>query len=88
MKPRIYVYKMTTDNGGAPCVWRGLLSLAICKPVIRRMAEKGSIIFGFGSKKIKYDERLLYIAVVTKKPPKGKYSWINSMRSGRIASTS
>jgi len=52
------------------------------------MAEKGSIIFGFGSKKIKYDERLLYIAVVTKKPPKGKYSWINSMRSGRIASTS
>jgi len=70
---KIYVYKMTTDNGGAPCVWRGQLSLAICKPEIRRMAEAGSIIFGFGSNKRNYDERLLYIAVVTEKPHIGDY---------------
>ena len=73
MKPNLYVYKMTADNGGAPCVWEGLLSLAICKGEIRRMAEKGSIIFGFGSKKEPYNEHLLYIAVVTQKLPPGEY---------------
>jgi hypothetical protein len=71
MEPKIYLYKMTTDNGGAPCVWKGLLSLAICKGVIRRKAEKGSVIFGFGGKN--YRERLLYIAEVTDKPDTGKY---------------
>lgn len=73
MGPRIYLYKMTTDNGGAPCVRRGLLSLAICKGVIRRMAEEGSIIFGFGGKE--YRERLIYIAVVTDKLDTGQYYW-------------
>jgi hypothetical protein len=71
MEPRIYVYKMIADNGGAPCVWKGLLSLAICKGEIRRMAKKGAIIFGFGGKK--YGERLLYIAEVTDKSKKGEY---------------
>jgi len=59
----IYVYKMTADNGGAPCVWRGLLSLALCKPAIRRKAGKGDLIFGFGGKE--YGERLIYVAGVT-----------------------
>ena len=36
---KIYVYKMTADTGGAPCVYQGILSLAICKPKIRRKAE-------------------------------------------------
>src|SRR5260370_161577 len=71
MEPRIYVYKMTVDNGGAPCVREGWLNLAICKPAIRRMAGKGSIIFGFGGKT--YGERLLYVANVTKKLIDGKY---------------
>ncbi len=44
----IYVYKMTADNGGAPCVHRRLLSLAICKPKIRKAANRGDLIFGFG----------------------------------------
>jgi hypothetical protein len=70
---KIYVYKMTVDNGGAPCVYRGQLSLAICKPEIRRMAEKGSIIFGFAAKKLSSDERLIYIAVVKEKLSNGDY---------------
>jgi hypothetical protein len=73
MEPRIYVYKMTTDNGGAPCVWKDLLSLAICKGQIRSTAEKGSLIFGFSGKE--YGERLLYIAEVTDKLDRGKYYW-------------
>jgi hypothetical protein len=62
---------MVTDNGGAPCVWHGLLSLAICKPKIRSSASRGALIFGFGGKR--YSERLLYIARVTNKPEIGDY---------------
>src|SRR5262249_55834447 len=61
----IFIYKMVADNGGAPCVFRNLLSLAICKPKIRKSAKKGSLIFGFGGKG--YKERLIYIARVTDK---------------------
>jgi hypothetical protein len=81
-EPRIYVYKMTTDNGGAPCVLDGLLSLAICKPEIRRMAKGKSIIFGFGAKKPEYDERLIYIAVVEEKLSKDEY-YIDSRYTNR-----
>src|SRR5437870_5010478 len=70
-KPNIYVYKMVADNGGAPCVWRNLLSLAICKPMIRRAAAKGALIFGFGGKE--FSERLLYIAKVEKRLEDGEY---------------
>jgi hypothetical protein len=61
----IYVYKMTADSGGAPCVIGRLLSLAICKPRIRKSAREGSFIFGFGGKE--YQERLIYIACVTRR---------------------
>ncbi len=64
-EPDIYVYKMVADNGGAPCVVGSLLSLAICKPKIRRTAGKGALVFGFGGKG--YEERLIYIARVTAK---------------------
>lgn len=69
--PEIYVYKMVTDNGGAPCVRRSVLTLAICKPKIRATAKEGDLIFGFGGKV--YDERLLYVAKVTKKLCNGAY---------------
>jgi len=64
-EPDIYIYKLVADNGGAPCVSGGLLSLAICKPRIRKSAGKGSLVFGFGGKE--YQERLIYIARVTDK---------------------
>jgi Nucleotide modification associated domain 2 len=63
--PRRFVYKLTCDNGGAPCVYRGMLSLAICKPAIRRRAEKGDIIYGFAGSTLHRDNRLVYIAHVT-----------------------
>jgi hypothetical protein len=67
----LYVYKVVADTGGAPCISRGMLSLAICKPKIRRTARKGDLVFGFGGKA--YGERLLYIAEVTEKPEVGGY---------------
>jgi len=67
----IYVYKLITDNGGAPCVFRRRLSLAICKPKIRSSATPGSLIFGFGAKH--HGERLIYIAKLSEKLSEGAY---------------
>ena len=44
-EPDIYVYKIVADIGGAPCVWNNLLSLAICKPMIRKTAAQGFVSF-------------------------------------------
>lgn len=68
---RLYVYKVVADTGGAPCVWKEVLSLALCKPKIRRAARGGDMVFGFGGKD--YGERLIYIAEVTEKPEVGNY---------------
>ena len=70
-KPDIYVYKIVVDSGGAPCVSRNLLSLAICKPKIRKSAGKTSFVFGFGGKE--YEERLIYIARVTARLERDAY---------------
>ena len=70
-EPEIYVYEIVVDSGGAPCVSRNLLTLAICKPKIRKTAGKNSFVFGFGGKE--YEERLIYIARVTAKLEKGAY---------------
>jgi Nucleotide modification associated domain 2 len=71
----IYFYKLTADSGGAPCVWRGLLSLAICKPMIRKMAHKNDLIFGFAANSLHKDKRnrLIYVAYVTKKAGREYY---------------
>jgi hypothetical protein len=58
----IYLYKMTRDSGCAPCVDNDILSLAICKPVIRRVAKEGDIIFGFGAANMQ--AKLVYIKTV------------------------
>jgi Nucleotide modification associated domain 2 len=63
----VYFYKMTSDSGMAPCVDQGVLSLAICKPSIRRRAQEGDIIFGFGGKAL--GETLIYAAKIGKVVP-------------------
>jgi Nucleotide modification associated domain 2 len=70
---RIYFYKLTADNGGAPCVQGGLLSLAICKPMIRGTACIGDLIFGFAAKSLSEDNCLLYAARITGKLCDGEY---------------
>ncbi len=71
--PSIYFYKLTVDDGGAPCVEKGLLSLAICKPMIRSSAQIGDIIVGFAANSLHSDNRLIYIAEVTDKLCGGDY---------------
>lgn len=52
---RTYLYKLTSDRGGAPCALAAaageepLLTLAICKPAIRRTAQPGDRILGITS---------------------------------------
>src|SRR5580704_4511860 len=64
---------MTADTGGAPCVERGLLSLAICKPMIRSTAERGDLSFGFAAKSLSVDNRPIYIGRVTNNLRDGVY---------------
>src|SRR5689334_11346460 len=71
--PKIYFYKLTVDDGGAPCVTSKLLSLAICKPMIRGTAEVGDLVIGFAANSLHADNRLIYVARVTKKLMNGDY---------------
>jgi hypothetical protein len=86
---RIYYYKLTADNGGAPCIDGNWLSLAICKPRIRSTAEKGSLVFGFAANSLHTDNRLIYIACVTEeKLREGAYYKNKNMQHGKTASMS
>lgn len=44
---RIYRYILVHDHGIAPCPAHGLITLATCKPTIRRMARPGDWVLGF-----------------------------------------
>jgi hypothetical protein len=54
---------MTHDDGDAPCVADGLLSLAICQPWIRRRAQLRDILLGIGAEGIGTG-RVIYAAVI------------------------
>jgi hypothetical protein len=38
---RLFSYTIPVDDGAAPNPFRGMCTLAICKPTIRRVAKKG-----------------------------------------------
>lgn len=46
-QPRLYRYILTSDDGMAPCVDGGRITLATCKPVVRRVARPGDWVLGF-----------------------------------------
>jgi hypothetical protein len=47
---RLFSYTIRIDDGAAPNPFRGLCTLAICKPAIRRVAQRGDWIAGTGSR--------------------------------------
>jgi hypothetical protein len=61
-------------------VYKGRLSLAICKPSIRRTAKEGDWIFGFGGRDL--GGRLIFIARVTKRVENGSY-YMDGVYRGR-----
>lgn len=53
---RVFSYVVAHDTGFAPNPFHGLLTLACCKPLIRRTAKDGDIIVGLTSR----SERIVY----------------------------
>lgn len=73
---RTYLYKLTSDRGGAPCAppprpgEQPLLTLSICKPAIRRTADVGDRILGVTSRALVEREgyppnAVVYAAIVS-----------------------
>lgn len=81
----LYCYKMTHDTGFAPNPYHGILTLATCKPTIRRCAQEGYWISGWTSNTIqgknqKFNlkgepQKLIYLALVSKKHSIADY-WV------------
>lgn len=70
--PRLFTYTIPIDDGSAPNPFRGMCSLAICKPGIRRTAEQGDWVAGLGSKNAPSGDlsgRLVYAMRVEKVLP-------------------
>jgi putative DNA base modification enzyme with NMAD domain len=67
----LFSYKLTDDAGFAPNPFWGALTLATCKPAMRRSKTKGAWIAGFTSDRLCGDrpgcERLVYLMQVTEK---------------------
>ena len=66
-RPNLYSYVITHDDGFAPNPFHGLLTLACCKPVIRRVAKVGDYVCANGSMVRGAAPRLVYIMRVTEK---------------------
>ncbi len=73
--PRTYIYKLTSDRGGAPAAppprlgEAPLLTLSICKPAIRRTAQPGDRILGISSRSLAESDgyppnSVIYAAIV------------------------
>ncbi len=73
MQPNIYVYKCVIDDGTAPCVDRGLLSMTVCKPKVRTSATVGDIVVAFGTNAQPAPNRLVYAAKITELVTGGRY---------------
>ena len=71
-------YKMTHDTGFAPNPFHGALTLATCKPAVRRTRAKGDWVAGFTSKALVQNARergvsipyggLVYLMQITEEP--------------------
>lgn len=46
----VYAYVCRYDNGSAPYVYQGCMTLATCKPAVRKAAQPGDCIIGFQQK--------------------------------------
>lgn len=82
---RPLIYKLSTDDNGAPCVTDELLTLAICKPGYRHVAEKGNFLFGFMGKSSagNHTQPLVYIAEITEEPISAHEYYTNKEYIGR-----
>lgn len=80
---RIYRYIQTHDSGMAPCPDGGQITLATCKPVIRRVARPGDWVIGFRPGSL---ERglVLWAGRVESKLSHGEYQRRHTKRSDAV----
>lgn len=58
---KLYTYRETYDTGFAPNPFQGVLTLANCKPAIRRTAEVGDWVAAFTANIVRNaDKKILY----------------------------
>lgn len=75
-KITLFSYTIPFDDGAAPNPYWDILTLAICKPVIRRTAKVGDWIVGTGSKKSPIGDiqhKIVYVMKVTDKKSLKEY---------------
>jgi len=74
---RLFTYKLKDDVGFAPNPFGGMLTLATCKPLIRKHKNIGDWVAGFTSKALvkdkNYSPKLIYLMQVTDKVNFEKY---------------
>ena len=76
MSPTLFSYCIPYDDGAAPNPFWGLCTLAICKPIIRRVANIGDWIVGTGSVNSPIRDisgKVVYALRVTQKKTMGEY---------------
>ena len=66
-RPNLYSYVITHDDGFAPNPFHGYLTLACCKPVIRRVAKVGDYVVANASLAGRKKPRLVYMMRITDK---------------------
>jgi len=77
----LFTYTIPVDDGAAPNPFGGFCTLTICKPAIRRTAQAGDWIAGFGSRNAPSGDlsgRLVYAMRVTKVIPMKEYDRLAS----------
>ena len=73
---RLFSYCIPVDDGAAPNPFGGICTLAICKPVIRRVADVGCWVVGTGSSNVNgidYSGKIIYAMRVSEKVTMEKY---------------
>jgi hypothetical protein len=69
----VFSYVVRFDDGNAPNPFGGFLTLAICKPRIRKYAREGDILIGTGSANTIGVDRLVYAAKIAAVVPLDVY---------------
>lgn len=81
---KTYTYVVRNDGGAAPCYERGLLTLAVCKPGVRRSAQPGDLVFAYNGRDLLQDgpHRVRWAGMVEEKVLFADY-WRDSRFTGR-----
>lgn len=69
----MFSYVITHDSGFAPNPFQGFLTLATCKPLVRKTAKVGDVLVGTGSASIVGNNRLVYAGFISEVVPLKKY---------------